>query len=480
MRFDVLLIAGSILLFACAKKDVTPTAETAQVASSVSPKETKAIAEEAYIYAFPMLENYRTLYAQAIDKSAPGYRAPFNQLSHTTELLGPEFKDVVRPNNDTLYSFAWLNLRAQPVIITVPQTDGRYYSVQLVDLFTNNLGYIGTRATGGTKGSYLVAGPQWGGAKPGNVTAVIQSDSSFVFCLVRIQVNGPDDIAAAVALQDTTHLTAMNVFMGRSRVPVAAGITFPKYDPRKAKSAGFVDYLNFFLTLVRVPKREDALMKRFALIGIKPGMLSASLSLNAETREAVDAGVGAALIKISKAANDVTALKGVTGRANTSWGGAVGIFGSPEVMQGRYLVRAAAAMVGLYGNDAEEAYYPIANTDASGDPLEGTHTYVMHFEKDELPPVDAFWSMTMYSLPNQLMVANPIDRYSIGDRSKLRYEKDGSLTLYIQQESPGKKRESNWLPAPDGSFSLQFRMYLPEPEAVEAPLYLPPPVQLVR
>ena len=145
-------------------------------------------------------------------------------------------------------------------------------------------------------------------------------------------------------------------------------------------------------------------------------------------------------------------------------------------MRTKYLVRAGAALLGLYGNDADEAYYPVGNADASGNRFDASkHSYAMRFEKNELPQVDAFWSMTMYSLPDQLMVANPINRYSIGDRSKLRYGEDGSLTIYIQRESPGKQKASNWLPAPDGPFSLQFRMYLPKPKALD-PLYLPPPV----
>lgn len=481
MRVRVFIIASSLLLVlsACAKS-VGPSPETAQGAPLVSPKEAKAIAQEAYVYAYPMLENYRTMYVQAVAKGTPGYTAPFNQLSHKTELLGPDFKDVVRPNNDTLYSFAWLDLRAQPIVITVPEIENRYYSIQLIDMFTNNLGYVGTRTTGSKAGSYLVVGPQWQGAKPGDVKRVFRSGSNFVYCIIRTGVDGPDDVPAVVKIQQGYHLTPLNVFLGRSRIPVASGITFSAYNPQKASSAGFVDYLNFLLTQVRVPPSEEALMKRFELIGIAPGQLSASVRLAPAMRDAIDEGVGAALVEISKAARDLSEVEGVIGRTDGGWQGTIGLFGSPEAMKGRYLTRAAAAMFGLYGNDAEEAYYPIGSDDASGDALDGKHQYVMRFENGELPPVDAFWSMTMYSLPDQLMVANPIGRYSIGDRSKLRYGKDGSLTLYIQHESPGKTKERNWLPAPDGLFSLQFRMYVPKPIALESPLYLPPPVKRAR
>ena len=465
----------------CAKDQSLPGAETGRAAQDeLDPKEAIAIAEEAYIYAFPMMENYRTMYVQAVDRTAQGYMAPFNELVPKTELLGPKFKDIVRPNNDTMYTLGWLDLRAQPMVITVPEVEDRYYSVQLVDMFTHNFAYLGTRATGGEAGSYLVAGPRWKGSKPGGVKDVFRSESNFVYCIIRTQVDGPKDVAAVVELQKQYRLTPMNVFLGRSRAPIAAGITFPAYDPGKAKSAAFINLLNFLLAQVAIAPEEQELMARFASIGIQPGALSASLGLSAELRSAIDAGAGQGMVALSKAATKPSELQGVTVRADHGWEGIDGLFGPGEAMRSKYLVRAFAAMIGLYGNDAIEAYYPFGNGDAGGNPFDGSkHDYVMRFEKDEMPQVDAFWSMTMYSLPDQLMVANPIHRYSIGDRSKLEYGKDGSLTIYVQHASPGTKKESNWLPAPDRAFSLQFRMYLPKPEALD-PLYLPPPVRVEK
>ena len=483
MRFQTstLAVAAFLVVSACAKDGATPSADTAKGSSAeISSKEATAIAKEAYIYAFPMMENYRTMYVQAIDKTAPGYAGPFNQLMHKTELLGPDFQDVVRPNNDTLYSMGWLDLRAQPVVITVPAVEDRYYSVQLVDMFTHNFSYIGTRATGTGAGSYVIAGPQWQEGKPDDAKEVFRSESNFVFCLIRTQVAGPEDVAAVIELQKRYVLTPMNVFLGRSRIPAAAGITFPTFNPNKVKSAGFIDLFDFLLGQVVVVPEEQDLMRRFARISIRPGALSASLGLSPELRHAIDAGVGQAIMSIAEAAKEPSKLEGVVVRAEQGWEGVDGLFGNGKTMRSKYLVRAVAAMVGLYGNDAVEAYYPIGNSDAAGNALDGSkHRYVMRFEKEELPQVDAFWSMTMYRLPEQLMVANPINRYSIGDRTKLRYGKDGSLTIYIQHESPGKKMESNWLPAPDGPFSLQFRMYLPKPEALD-PLYLPPPVRTTK
>ncbi|MBW1832680.1 MAG: DUF1254 domain-containing protein [Deltaproteobacteria bacterium] len=197
----------------CAKDQSIRRAATG-AQEELSPTEAADIAEEAYIYAFPMMENYRTMYTQAVDRTAPGYVAPFNELVSKTELLGPEFKEIVRPNNDTLYSFAWLDVRAQPIVITI-------YSVQLVDMFTHNFAYLGTRATRGEAGSYVVAGPRWEGSKPGHAKGVFRSESNFVYCIIRTEVEGPDDVAAVVELQKQYRLTPMNVFLGRSRVPVA-------------------------------------------------------------------------------------------------------------------------------------------------------------------------------------------------------------------------------------------------------------------
>jgi hypothetical protein len=347
-------------------------------------------------------------------------------------------------------------------------------------MFTHNFGYVGTRATGTEAGSYVIAGPQWQGSKPDNAKAVFRAESNFVYCVVRTEVDGPDDVPPVLALQKQYHLTQMNVFLGRSRAPVASGITFPAYDPDKAKSAAFIDLFDFLLGQVVIVPEEQGLFSRFARIGIQPGALSASLGLSPELREAVDAGVGQGMVVITKATQDPSGLEGVTTRAEDGWQGVDGMFGPGLQMRSKYLVRAFGAMIGLYGNDAVEAYYPIGSTDASGNVFDGSkHDYVMRFEKDELPRVDAFWSMTMYSLPDQLMVENPLDRYSVGDRSKVRYGKDGSLTIYIQRNSPGKKKASNWLPAPDGPFSLQFRMYLPKPEALD-PLYLPPGVRVSK
>jgi hypothetical protein len=436
-----------------------------------SPDLARSIAEDAYIYAYPMLESYRTLYVQALDTTSHAYKGPFNQFEHSTKLAGPESKTIVRPNNDTIYSTAWLDLHAEPIVIGVPEMkDRRYYSVQLVDVYTHNFGYIGSRTTGYAKGRYLIAGPHWKGAKPAGIDGVFQSEGNLVLALVRIALAGPADLSNVLALQKELSLVALSKFEGEP-APKSAAIDFPRYDQKRIESEGFIPYLNFLLGQTEPHPSEKDLLARFAAIGIVPGAPYDPKQWPAPVIRAIGQGVGLAKYKIGEQK---------LGQQKNGWLLIAGAFGDRERMKGRYLQRAAAAHYGLYGNDEEEAYYPGTIVDARRKYLEGKTAYVIRFEKSQLPPVNAFWSMTMYGLPSQLMVANPLKRYSIGDRTTgLVYGEDGSLTIYIQADSPGKDKESNWLPAPKGLFSLQFRMYWPKPEAFKPQLYCPPRVQRI-
>jgi len=434
------------------------------------PEEARAIAEEAYIFAYPMLENYRTMYIQAVAASAPTFKAPFNRFVHSTVLLGPEFKDIVRPNNDTLYSTVWMDLRAEPLVISVPEIKGRYYSFQLVDMYTHNFAYIGTRATGTAAGSYLVAGPAWTGDKPAGVAAVLRTEGNFVYSLTRTAVSGKEDVPNVAAIQQQYRVQPLSAFLGRSAPASAPSGDFPAYDKTAAESADFIKYFNYLLGQLVVHPSEQALIARFGRIGVGPNRTFDAAALGADTRRALDDGVTSARQKIKDQSVKL-------GTQKNHWNLVPRIWGNREQMQGQYLIRAAAAYAGLYGNDLEEAYYPSTNWDAAGAPLDGSqHSYVLKLAQGEIPAVDAFWSLTMYS-QDGLLVENPIQRYSIGDRTAgLKYGADGSLELYIQRESPGKDKEANWLPAPNGRFSLTMRMYLPKAAALN-PLYAPPGIQ---
>lgn len=440
--------------------------------TAISAEETEAIAEEAYIYAYPMLENYKTLFVTFLWEASPAYEGPFNILRHSAELRGPEYTAVIRPNTDTYYSSVGMDLRREPMVLSVPAiTDNRYYSFQLIDMYTHNFGYIGTRTTGFDAGNYLIAGPSWDGATPDGIENVLQSECKFIVALGRTQVNGAKDAASAKAVMEGFQAMPLSQFLGEQAPPTPEPLDFPPYDPEKAESADFITYLNFLLGQVDPHPSEADLFERFAAIGIGPNVPFDVSKLDPETKAAIERGIDRALSSIEAKTREL-------GEEKNGWMLLSGAFGNREDMQGKYLTRAAAAMFGLYGNDQEEAFYPAAETDADGEPLDGSkHSYILHFEADEIPPVNAFWSLTMYKLPEQLFIENEINRYKIGSATEgLTYNTDGSLDIYIQASNPGTGKVANWLPAHDGPFSLQARMYWPKEEALD-PLYVPPPVR---
>jgi hypothetical protein len=439
--------------------------------SDLSPQEIEKIAEEAYIFAYPMLEHYRMMFGLAIYKDSPAFDAPFNQFTYKSNLYGPEFTAIVRPNNDTFYSSVWPDLRVEPVVLSVPAIeDGRYYSFQMIDMYTHNFAYIGTRTTGFGTGNYMIAGPDWDGEKPPGVDQVFQCETNFPICLGRTAVFGKEDVPNAIAVQKQFKAVPLSQFLGQDAPPTMPPPAFPIWNPQQVQSAGFISYFNFLLGQVKLHPSETALIERFAKIGVAPGQPFNPDDLDSETRAAIEAGIASAIEKYEAEAAKLGSYK-------DGWMLVSGVVGNREMMQGKYLTRAAAAYFGLWGNDLGEAFYPECSTDADGEALDcSKNNYMLHFEADQLPPVKAFWSLSMYKLPEQLFIENPINRYTIGDRTPgLSYGQDGSLTLYFQYDSPGADKQSNWLPAPDGPFSLQARLYWPKPETLD-PLYGPPPI----
>ena len=248
----------------------------------------------------------------------------------------------------------------------------------------------------------------------------------------------------------------------------------PPYDPAKVQNQNFIGYLNALLAYVKPHPSEEELLSKFAEIGIGPGAPFNAGQLDEETREAINTGIASAMDRIIKESENL-------GMRKNGWQLVANAFGDREAMQGKYLTRAAAAYFGLWGNDLEEAFYPETTLDADNQTLNGSnHNYILHFNSDQLPPVNAFWSLTMYKLPAQLLVENEISRYRIGSATDgLKYNEDGSLDIYIQKDNPGEDLASNWLPAYDGPFSLQARFYWPKKEALD-PLYAPPSVEKVQ
>ncbi len=450
-------------------------AEAAAKEAQLTPEEIKAITREAYIYAYPMMENYKMIYVLKVWEDSPVYEAPFNELTHNAVLLGPEYTVMVRPNNDTFYSNVIFDLRAEPMILSVPAiADNRYYSWQLIDLFTHNVGYVGTRATGSQAGKYLIAGPDWSGEKPEGITKVIQTDSNILLALARTQVYSADDAENARKIMNEYKVETLSQFMGAPTPEASTPLDFPVYSLEEIRSVGFITYLNFALGLVKPNPSEEALLKRFSKIGIGENVPFDVNSIDSATKKIMQEAIDEAMVEIEAETKNL-------GTVVDGWMQVSGAFGSPKAMEGKFLTRAAAAYFGLYGNDLEEAFYPDTTIDENGDALDGSkHNYVLHFAKDRLPPVKAFWSFSMYKMPEQLFTENEINRYVISSATDgLKYNEDGSLDIYIQKEKPSADKVSNWLPAYDGEFSLQARLYWPEPESLD-PLYVLPKVTISK
>ena len=421
----------------------------------MTPDEVRAIAKDAWLYAFPMMESYNTWYSQAVDARSPTYVGGFNTFRHYSEAFTSANHDVVTPNNDTPYSWAWLDLRAEPIVISVPEVPkDRYYVLQCIDLFTYNCAYIGSRSTGNKAGDFLMVGPQWKGEIPPGFKKVFKSETQIVGILGRTQLNGPEDVENVRKVQAGYKLTPLSAYQGKPAPPAAPALDYPPYVKTKASSHDFISYLNFFLALAEpLHPNEVALRKRFEEIGIVSGKPWDASKVDTATVTAIDAGVKEAQATL-KSKIDVTVSSN-------------GLFGSRKALGEDYLKRATAAAMGLYGNDLAEAWY-------GGYVGDGSKLSQIHFSKDNLPPAKFFWSVTLYTLPDRFLYDNPLSRYSIGDRTKgLKYDKDGSLTLFVGHESPGSDKESNWLPAPTGKYSFVARVYGPSEAAMNGKWTLP-------
>jgi len=434
---------------------------------TLDPAEAKSIAREAYIFAYPMLENYRTMYLQLLSWGEP------NEFTHIKQLYGPKNTMIVRPNNDTVYSMVWMDLTVEPIVISIPEIRNRYFAFQLVDMYTHNLDYIGARTTGPGPTTFMVAGPKWEGEIPSGIAKVVFSEGNFVYCVVRTGVNSEleGDLQKVLKIQQQYKSQTLSNYCGNSVMEESHTVDLPPFDQAVADSIGFIGYFNFLLGQLEIHPSEKDLIQGFSKIGIGPDYPFDPTSFSEPVREAIEAA-------IVEARDEIYAMETKIGTIQDGWSLPERIFGNRERMQGLYLMRAAAAHLGLYGNDLEETFYPNCLFDGDGETLDASkYNYVIVFSKDQLPPVDprGFWSLTMYN-EGQQFVENPLNRYSIGDRSKLKYGEDGSLILYLQHESPGASKESNWLPTPDGEFKLTMRIYIPLPEGLD-PLYCPPPVQ---
>lgn len=438
--------------------------------SNISEKLAHDLGVEGYIYGYPLVLMDATRQVGTNVPNAGENAAPINQLGQKRSFPDDTFTTVVSPNADTLYSFAFLDLSKEPMVLSVPEMGNRYYLMEMLDAWTNVFASPGTRTTGSRKADFAIVGPQWSGTLPAGVQE-IKSPTNLVWIIGRTQTNGQSDYSAVHTIQDKYKLTPLSAW-GKAYTPpdnVAVTTTVDMKTPPveqifKMDAATFFGRLNALMR-DNPPLPADAeAIKRFAGVGIGPGRTFDLKGLDPAVAKGVEASVGDAQAKI------IGEAKKPHGKTINGWEfmDNLGNYGTD------YLWRAVVALVGLGANLPEDAVYPRATKDADGRPFNGANQYEIRFATGQLPPVAAFWSITMYN-SKQFFEKNPINRYAIGDRDKLNFNSDGSLSLYLQNESPGKDKESNWLPAPKDSFNLFMRLYWPKKEIL-ASNWKPPAV----
>jgi len=460
--------AMALLALAACQKDQEQTEAAPAAASDVTPEEARSIAKDAYIYANPLVDSYRAMHSWFLDEQSPEFKAPLNQIGNVPRVFTPEDRAVQSPNSDTPYSFLALDLRTEPFVLTVPPIEeNRYFSIQLIDLYTHNFAYIGSRTTGNDGGEFLIAGPGWQGDTPDGIKKAIRSETELVVAVYRTQLFSPDDLENVQAIQASYGVQPLSAFLGQPAPEPAPAIDFiePLTRDEITQSPKVFQQLNFVLQFCPTHPSEQELMERFAKLDIGAGKTFDWDGFSPEVQNAIGQGIADAWADFAE----------VKARGDAGEIGTAEIFGTREHLQNNYLYRMAGAALGLWGNSEAEAIYPAYWNDADGEALDGAHRYTLRFAPGQLPPVNAFWSLTMYELPESLLVDNPIDRYLLNSPMLDDFvrDDDGGITLYVQHDSPGADLEPNWLPAPAGPFFMAMRLYWPKEEALDSTWQLP-------
>lgn len=449
-------------------------ANSAAVQGALKPDETRAIAKDAYIYGYPLVESYRILYSYFVDRSNPEYKAAWNEkVANNARVFTPADVAMGTPNADTPYSQLGLDLRAEPMVLSMPAMEkSRYYSAEVNDLYTFIAGYIGSRATGNKAGDYLITGPDWKGERPPGIESIIRSETELAFVFYRTQLFRPGDIENVKAIQAGYKVQPLSRFLGKPPPKPAPNIDFfkPLTSAEQRTSLEFFNELNFVLQFCPTHPTEKSLMSRFGKLNIGAGKNFDVAALSPEIRKAIEDGRADAWL-----AYDEILKRATMGEIRSA-----DMLGSRQSLKNNYVYRMYGTVAGIWGNSKEEAIYDGWYIDSDGKALDGSKgRYEVRFAAGQLPPVNAFWSVTMYGLPSYLLVANPLNRYLINSPMlpELKQDADGGLTIHVQNASPGKDRESNWLPAPNGPFVLVLRMYWPKIEVLNGTWKQPPLVR---
>jgi hypothetical protein len=442
--------------------------------SGISQQEAYEIARDAYLYAYPIVTMDVSMRqsTNVPNANTVPLRAPVNQLAHARTYPKADDRTIVRYNFDTLYSLAWLDLSREPIVLSVPDMPDRYYLIPMLDMWTDVFAVVGSRTTGSKAGHYAIVPPGWNGTLPEGVQQIV-APTSTIWVIGRTQTNGPVDYDNVHKVQDGYKLTPLSqwgkVYTPSQNVPIDTSVD-DKTEPMKQVNAmdgvAVLGRLAELMAKFRPHANDYPILFRLRRLGLEPGKPFDTSKLDPTLVKTVNTAARDALAGLGQ-----TFKKGVGTHAN-GWSLTtqnVGTYGTA------YKDRALAAMVGLGANLPEDAVYPVSVVDADGKPYDGAKRYVLHFEKSELPPADAFWSITLYDNEGY-QVPNPLNRFVIGDRDKFTFKADGSLDIYVQNASPGADKASNWLPAPQGAFNLVMRLYSPRREVLDGQ-WMPPVVR---
>jgi len=434
---------------------------SAQAQTAITEDEARAIAINSYLYLYPLVTMDLTR-KQSVNVE-PGKefgKGPMNTFVNVPAYPPANFKGVVRPNFDTLYSIAWLDLTKEPMVVSAPDTQGRYYLLPMLDMWSDVFASPGWRTTGTQAGAFLIAPPEWSGAVPAGMNR-IAAPTPYVWIIGRTKTDGPQDYDAVHKIQAGYKVTPLSAW-GKA-APTPASVIDPSIDMKtppkeqvdRMPADRFFSYAAELLKVNPPHITDQPIVAQMKKIGIEAGKNFDFTSLNVAVRQ----GVAAA----PEAARQLMAWKVPTlARIANGWSmntDTMGVYGN------YYLKRAIVAQLGLGANVPEDAIYPLNLADDSGKPLDGSSKYTLHFDKNDLPPVSAFWSVTLYDSEG-FQVPNGLDRFAVSSWMPFKYNADGSLDLYFQNETPGPDRESNWLPAPKGAFNLTLRLYAPKAEAL--------------